>query len=213
VGLGFLEAIPRGHQFHDPRVAAKIAVACAVEYFHGDWREGCRESYYSDRMTRAESRKELDWIDAYRAGLLMALFLDDGTAINRLLEWPDTDLPVDDGTMDLTAADNHVHIALALAVRDEPKAKVAELAGRVESSKRKRAVAFWTTTQSILDGDASAFETRFKELVALYRKSGFETNCVESVVHMDGSILWHVARRSGLALPEFPDKTMDMILR
>jgi hypothetical protein len=30
---------------------------------------------------------------------------------------------------------------------------------------------------------------------------------------MDGSILWHAARRSGLALPDFPDKTMDMILR
>jgi hypothetical protein len=78
------------------------------------------------------------------------------------------DLPVDDGTMDLTAADNQVHIALALALRGEPKAKVAELAGRVESSKRKRAVTFWATAQSMLDGDASAFETRFKALVALY---------------------------------------------
>jgi hypothetical protein len=143
----------------------------------------------------------------------MALFLDDGTAISRLLEWPDTDLPVDDGTMDLTAADNQVHIALALALRGEPKAKFAELAGRVETSKRKRAVTCWAAVQSMLDGDASAFETSFKELVAHYRKSGFETNCVESIVHMDGSILWHVARRRKLALPKLPERSMDLILR
>jgi hypothetical protein len=213
VGLGFLEAIPLQHQFRDPRVAAKIAVASAVEFFHGDWRDGCRKFYYSDRMTRAESRKKLSWIDAYRAGLLMALFLDDEPAIRRILEWPDTDLVVDDGTMDLTAADNQVHIALAFALRGEPKARVAELADRIAGSKRKRAITFWAAAQSMLDGDASAFASRLKELVALYRKSGFETNCIESIVHIDGSILWHAARRSRLALTELPAKMMDMILR
>jgi hypothetical protein len=213
LGLGFLDAIPPRHQYRDPRVAAKIVVASAVEFFHGDWREGCREFYYSDRMSRAESRKELKWIDAYRAGLLTAFFLDDETAIRRVLEWPDTDLPVDDGTMDLTAADNHVHIALAFALRGETKARVAELADRIAVSKRKRAITFWAAAEAMLAGDASAFASRFKELSALYRKSGFGTNCVESIIHIDGSILWHAARRSGLALPELPEKTMDMILR
>jgi hypothetical protein len=28
----------------------------------------------------------------------------------------------------------------------------------------------------------------------------------------DGSILWHAARRTKLALPELPEKTMDLIL-
>jgi hypothetical protein len=36
---------------------------------------------------------------------------------------------------------------------------------------------------------------------------------IESVVHIDGSILWHAARPSALVVPELPDKTMDMILR
>jgi hypothetical protein len=164
-------------------------------------------------MARAESRKTLNWIDVYRAGVLVALFLDDETAIRRVLEWPDTDLPVDDGKMDLTAADNQVHIALALALRGEPKARVAELADRIAGSKRKRAITFWAAAQAMLDGDAAAFTSRFKELVALYRKSGFETNCIESIVHIDGSILRHGARRSGLGLPELPEKMMDMILR
>jgi hypothetical protein len=213
VGLGFLEAIPPRHPFRDPRVAAKIAVTSAVEFFHGDWRDGCREFYYSDRMTPAESRKKLSWIDAYRAGLLMALFLDDEKAIRGMFEWPDTDLRVDDGTMDLTAADNQVQIALAFALRGEPKARLAELADRIATSKRKRAITFWSAAQAMLDGDASTFTSRFKELVALYRKSGFETNCVESIIHIDGSILWHAARRTKLALPELPEKMMDLILR
>jgi hypothetical protein len=143
----------------------------------------------------------------------MALFLDEETAINRLFEWPDLDLPVDDGTMDLTSADNQAHIALAFALRGEPKVKVAELADRISGSKRKRAITFWSAAQAMLDGDAPSFASRFKELAALYRKSGFETNCVESIIHIDGSIQWHVARRMKLSLPELPEKTMDLILR
>jgi hypothetical protein len=213
VGLGFLQAIPPRHEFHDPRAVAKIAVAGAVEFVHGDWREGYREWYYSDRMTRAESRKKLRWIDAYRAGLLMALFLDDETAIRRILEWPDTDLPVDEGTLDLTAADNHIHIALAFALRGEPKVRVDEVADRIAKSKRKRAITFWAAARAILDGDAPTFASRFKDLLALYRKSGFQADCIYNIVHIDGSILWHAARRSKLALPELSEKMMDMILR
>jgi hypothetical protein len=35
------------------------------------------------------------WFEPYRQGLLLALFADDNKAIEKLLEWPETDLPVD----------------------------------------------------------------------------------------------------------------------
>ena len=115
VFLGYLGAIPSGHKFSDVTVQARAGVAKALEYFYGDWREGYKSFSYSEPMSRSQTRPELGWIDPYREGLLLALYVDDETAIRRLIEWPDTDLPVDDGYFNLTAGDNLVQIACSPA--------------------------------------------------------------------------------------------------
>ena len=211
VYFGYLEAIPSGHMFSDVSGQPRACVAKALEYFYGDWREGYKDFPYSEPDTRAQTRAKLGWIETYREGLLMALYIDDETAIRRLIEWPDTELPVDDGIFNQTAGDNLAQIALACRLRGEPEAKVAEVVEKLQASKRKRASVFWEAAVAILDKKPREFAASLKQLCTLYWKQAAENDRIIRP-HVDGSILWHLARRSSVALPDLPERALDRIV-
>jgi hypothetical protein len=120
VFLAFLGAIPPGHAFSDPKAVARAGVVRAIEFCYGAWRDSQKEFFYSVApMSRAETRAKLGWITPYREGLFLALYVDDESAIRRLIDWPDTDLPIDDGMDNRTAGDNHAQILLAFLLRGE----------------------------------------------------------------------------------------------
>jgi hypothetical protein len=212
VFLAYLGAIPPGHEFYDSKAQAQVGVARSLEFCYGAWRNGHKEIPYSKPMRLAQSRKKLGWIKPYREGLVLALYADDETATRRLIEWPDTDLPVDDGLTNLTAGDNQAQIALAFLLRGEPQKKLSKVVDQLRASKRKRAIVFWDAAEAIAANDPRAFATQLRELCNLYRKSAFQHGGFPNV-HIDGSILWHVARRSNLALPELAERALDLILR
>jgi hypothetical protein len=209
----YLEAIPAGHKFSDVTAPLRAGVAKAIEYFHGAWREGYKEYPNSRPMTRKRTRSKLGWIDQYCEGLLLALYLDDETAIRRLIEWPDTDLPVDDGTDNLTAEDNLAQIALACRLRGEPEKKVAQIVKKLSARNRKRPIAFWTAAVAALEKKPREFADSLKQLCNLYRKLAEEQNDRIPRPHVDGTILWHLARRSGIALPDLSEWASDRIVR
>lgn len=209
--LAHLGAIPPGHECVDPVRIASLGVARALEFCHGDWREGHKEFFYSNPMSRAESRAKLGWIDAYREGLMLALYVDDESAIGRLLAWPDTDLPIDEGLSDRTAGDNFAHIASAFVLRGEPRAKVEPVAEKLRASKRKRANVFFSAVEAAAAQDSTAFGKHLKELCSLFRKSPKDLAFPETFV--DGTILWHLARRSKIALPKLPDGSLHLVPR
>jgi hypothetical protein len=212
VYLGYLGAIPSGHEFSDVAAQARAGAARALEYFHGDWREGYRVFYYSEPMTREQTRAKLGWIEPYREGLLMALCVDDEPTIRRLIDWPDADLPVDDGAWNLTAGDNLAQIALACRLRGEPETKVTQVVKRLQASKRKRVSVFWSAAVAILENESREFAASLKQLCDLCWKQAPEKDRLLRP-HVDGSILWHLARRTGIALPNLPERSLDRIVR
>lgn len=119
VELRFLEAVPASQPCYDSVAVARRAAEMAVNYFFGEWHKnipqqpvylpGGKVRYSLDEpeqqlVTKAEMRERHDWIEAYREGLLMALYADDEPSFRKLIEWPDTDLPIDEGTWNLTAS-------------------------------------------------------------------------------------------------------------
>jgi hypothetical protein len=174
VFLAYLGAIPPGHEHADGKAVARAGAARAIEFCHRAWRDGHKEFPYSEPMSRAQTRAELGWIEPYREGLFLALYVDDESAIGRLLQWPDTDLPIDDGLSNLTAADNYAQIGLAFWLRGEPKDKVAQVVEKLHASKRKRASVFWAALEAIVGKDSPSFAKQMKELCSLYRKSATE---------------------------------------
>jgi hypothetical protein len=212
VYFGYLEAIPSEHEFSDVKTQARAGAARAIFYFYGAWRDGYKEFDDSKPKTREQTRAKLGWIDHYREGLLMALYVDDETAIRRLIEWPDAELPVDDGIDDLTAADNLAQIALACRLRDEREAKVAQVVKKLRASNRKRPIAFWAAVVAMLEKATREFASSLKQLYDLYRKKAPENDRLMRP-HVDASILWHLARRSAIALPDLPERSLDRIVR
>jgi hypothetical protein len=229
VELKFLEAIPASQPSHDSVAVARRAAAMAVNYFFGEWRipipqtpvflpgGGVRYSLDEEEekpMTKTEMRERKDWIEPYREGLLLALYADDEKSFKKLIEWPDTDLPVDEGMWNMTAADNQAHIALARVLRGDPKPKVEQIITEVLGSGRKRAIAFASAAQAVADDDAVTFVRHLKELSGLYlRKTPQLVRARRPELHVDGSILWHIGLRKRFALPELPERNLDLILR
>jgi hypothetical protein len=209
VALKFYEAIPTSHPFYDSLGVAQLGIAGALEYFFGDWREGFVLEGKS--LTRAETRQKRPWFEPYRQGLLLAFFADDDESIEKLLEWPDTDLPVDTFESGMTAADNQGHIALATVLRGDTHSKTEQILTRVLGSGRKRAIAFASAVRALSEEDAAAFGKHLKDLSNLYLKKLPRQWGVE--IHVDGSILWQTARRRKLALPELRERNLDLILR
>jgi hypothetical protein len=210
VVMGFLEAIPPGHAYADWRKLAAEAGSLAEHYLYGGWREGYREFPNSNRLTAAEARRELPWIDPYREGLLLALLSDDERALARIVAWPAEDLPVDDGTLDLTGMDNKYHVWLAGRLRGEG---MDDLAGVIRAGKRARAVLLLETAEAVFAGDGAGAAKRLKKLGGNFRKSGFRTNRMDASVSVEGTILWHVARRRGMTLGGLTAGVMDLIVR
>jgi hypothetical protein len=121
-------------------------------------------------------------------------------------------LPVDDGLDGLTAVDNDAHIALACLLRGEPKEKVSRVVDKLRARKRRRAIVFWSAIEAIVGKEPRAFALKLKELYDLYQESAANRGAFPGA-HVDGSILWHLARRSGIARPELAEPCLDLILR
>ncbi len=222
VELRFLEAIPASQPSYDSVAVAKRAAAMAVKYLFGDWQEsiprkgimGLAGKVDKVPLSREEMREDTDWIEPYREGVLLSLYSDDESSFQKLIKWPDTDLPVDDGIWNLTAADNQAHIALAFILRGEPQSKVDQILADVLAGGRKRAVTFASAAQAFANDDADAFARHLKELSKLYlKKPPMLVRDQRPELHVDGAILWHLGLRKKFPLPELPEKNLDLILR
>lgn len=210
--LGHLEVIPADMRpWTDWRRYAIEAGVLAEHYFYGDWRESYRRFSYETPMTREEARRKLPWIDAYRAGLLLALLVDDERGIDRVTSWPGGDLPADEGTFDLPAAYAQYHIHLARALRTGTASSGASFADLRRPGGRVRPLA--EAVDAALTGNAEAFGRALKEHLTGYRKSVFRLNRPDAIISIEGSILWHIARRRGLQLPDLRENQMDLVLR
>ncbi len=115
--LGWIGHPSRKRPLSDWREAGRRAVAAAVHYFQGAWRnkfEWCGEKY-----NKVTSRQALPWIDTYREGLALALAYGDWKSADQIIAWPGPDVRFDDGSFDRTREDNAYYIWLASRLRGE----------------------------------------------------------------------------------------------
>ena len=212
--LGFLEAIPTDlAPAGDWRHYAADAGAVAEGYFFGDWRVGYRRFATDPPLTREKARDELPWMDPYREGLLLALFADDEAGIERVTSWPGDDLPHDEGTLDLPAVYTTYHVHLARLLRNAPAGELSASATKLHDKANNRAAALVAAMEAAFAGDVAALTHALRQHLTSYRKRSFRVNRMDAAISIEGSILWHVARRRGLKLPDLPEKLADLILR
>jgi hypothetical protein len=215
--LRFLEAVPPGYALPASSELAAITASEAQRYFSDSWREGCLVWPGHPHRTAAQMRTDeyMGWYRHYRHGLLAVLAGDHDAVLTDLLRWPDTDLPLDDESGDATSSDNKVHIYLATRLRTggAEDAKTTELAQAVRTAKRPRAAGVLQAAEALFAGDAKAFQKGLERVLTQWRDKSLDKTRPERADSVDGSILWHLARRHGLALPKLPQRLEDVVLR
>jgi hypothetical protein len=211
-----------GHPVPEPdlsdwRGIGRRIVSTCLHYFFGDWRQNFL--YYDDDGGGAvpcdlpRSRTRLSWLDAYCLGLALALCLGDEAATDRLLEWPGRDLGFDEGFRDKTRADNAYQIWLASRLRGEPEESTADLLEQALGSKRKRPKLLAPTAQALLAGDSAGFTRSLTACLRNYRTSELDPRLVRTAMSVEGTALWHLARRRGLEVGKIPEDLMLLIPR
>jgi hypothetical protein len=148
-----------------------------------------------------------------RNALAVALCLGDDAATDRLLEWPGRDLGFDEGYWDRTRADNAYQIWLASRLRGEPAESTADLLEQALGSKRKRPKLLAATAQALLAGDSAGFTRSLTAYLRYYRTSELNPQLVRIAMSVEGTALWHLARRRGLEVGGIPEDLMLLIPR
>lgn len=197
------------HPLGDVRAYAEKVVTIALDYFFGPWRDAY--SFYPKKpWNRNQCRKRLEWVAPYLEGLLCAMLLDDWEAVLRLADWPGPDVNRKD--LDYTPADIDYYILQARHLKGSPTSESKRLVASIQTGPKQRAKKLLKALQAIEAGDAPRFEAALNVYLKHFWSYEAELDELERSVSMDGSILWHVARRAGLPLPALPVQWMDLIV-
>ena len=188
----------------DWREVSRRLISACIYYFYGPWRD--KFKYFRKEYNRQSARTKLDWIDAYRYGLVFALCLSDWESADQLLQWPGPDLSYDEGVCELTEQDQAYHIWLASRLRGEPESASSQQRAMIEDGTRRRPKMLLAAADAMFAGDTETFLTALEKYLRHYKKREFITGrgtdfgfCIEA------SILWHLARRREMELKPFAE--------
>ncbi|WP_165235688.1 hypothetical protein [Aquisphaera insulae] len=154
----------------------------------------------------------LPWIEKYRLGLTLALSLEDWPSADRLIEWPGDDLRLDEGLDDLTPGDNAYQIWLAGRLRGDLNA-MDEGKLLVRMNRRSHLKVLVIAAQALLRDDDAAFHQALSTGLIRHRGRTFKTSDIYSAVCIDGTVLWHLARRRSMRPIVLPPELEIFIAR
>jgi len=181
-----------------------------VDYFLGDWRDNacCSDG---EGMTRDECRKELEWQDPLREGLVAITVSQDNENLEKLCTYPEEDLFFDEGSWDRTKDDNTCFIVLARFIRDKSLDSSQELVTRLEKSRRKRPKLFIAVLKAIAEHDKDRIRATMLDYMKQYIKVELDKD-VSMIVSIDGTILWNLAVMKCGELEPLDQELMDFII-
>jgi hypothetical protein len=196
-GMAIFAMRSMGYQFvkeelNSPRGVGTRVVQSIIFYFYGPWRD--KFNYLLEDYDRAIARQRLPWIDYFREGLSVALSLQDWPSAGRLLDWVDTDLPVDEGTSDRSSEDNAYYMSLVLRFRSEAQEKISTQLALVETSRRQRVKLLAAAANALLIQDRKEFVSKLTVYLKYYCRTELHNNRVDLGICADANILWHLAR-------------------
>jgi len=210
---------------HDWREAGRQLVTADLYYYFDPWWE--KVHWYEHSLTevsvkvvnREQVRAKLKWISNYREALPIAVSLGDWTSADRLLEWPGPDLKDDEGYDERTAEDNAYQVWLAMRLRGESGAEVDARRDLIARRSRQRPKLLALAADALLDGESDQLAKTLAEYLKFYQKREIDLRrdpgrrLVRQGICLDGTVLWHLARRRGLGEIKLPEELMIMIAR
>jgi hypothetical protein len=201
----------------DWREAGRQSVPAVLYYLFGPWRE--KFLWRRELIDRLQARAKLKWISYYRDALPIALSFSDWASADRLLEWPGSDLMEDEGFDDRTAEDNAYQIWLAMRLRGESGSEVDARRDLIARRSRQRPKLLALAADALFAAAPELFAKTLSDYLKYYRKREIDLRPmpngrpVRDGICLDGTVLWHLARRRGLGEIKLPEELMILIAR
>jgi hypothetical protein len=201
----------------DWREPGRQLVNATVHFLFGPWRESFL--WEGKLIDREQARAKLPWISYYRNALMIALSSSDWASADRLIEWPGPDLNDDEGFDDHTAEDNAYQIWLAMRLRGESGSEVDARRDLMARRSRQRPKLLALAADALFAAEPDQLAKTLSDHLKYYRKREIDLSPkpygrpVQEGISLDGTGLWHLARRRGLGEIPLPDELMLMIAR
>lgn len=193
------------------RHAAFRIPALAAEYFLGDWREAWAKANPTFVVPR--THPEFGWYDIWRWGLIFALVMDDEASLQALSTWVGNDLVHDEGLCDATTGDNQFLILLGFLFSDRTPHERYEQRQSVLESEGYKGRLCLGLLEAIEDSDRITIREQFSRLAHHNKNREFRDDRPDHAVMIEGTMLWHIARRNNVHLDDLPVDVMDRIIR
>jgi hypothetical protein len=205
----------------------RIAIQAILCFLYGEWRT--RYSWHHfiytspdgpPYLTVDETRQKIGWVYTFREGLLAALLLNDRDSAQKMLDWVQIDA-CRDKSRSAQVDPSHVEYFMLLGYffQTGHLDNVESLKEAVRKGRCKRTQMLLDCLERIVTKDVKKFVALFEK----YLKYAFKSNLLFShpdsprspaaLTDIDSCIIWAVALRSGLTLPELPDELMDYVIR
>jgi hypothetical protein len=166
-------------------------------------------------LGREGCRRELEWMEQWRAGLVWALGLGLDDAVARLAEYPGPDLP-DVDCDDFGPADKASFLVLARVLRGDRTA--SPMLGRMPETaillydRKKKPRLLLAALDRIVFHDTKGFQKEWLKCLHYHIQRELPERGLDNKLALDATILYYTARRTGMEI-EVPDKYRDHVIR
>jgi hypothetical protein len=201
-------------------------INCAMQYFYGKWRNGFRNFSYETSCTEKESRLKTQWNHQFYRGSLFSLLKNDNESLLRISQWVDRDVleigaihPFNDSSHAPVFYFSPLFFVFAQYFCNVPREKYATEIDSIVKGTRSATKTLLKIWESIYAKDSISFKKQMEQILNKHiqksakakMKAPFMLTAYDIISH-EATLMWNIALRSGMEMPEFPEEFMDKII-
>jgi hypothetical protein len=199
-------------------------IDCTLQYFYGNWRNEYKQFPYEEPYTEKESRLRTTWNREFYQGSLFSLFKNDKESLLKIAQWIDRDIiaigaihPFDYSSHTSITYFSPLFYVFAQYFCGVPREKYAQEIDCITKGTRSVTKALLKVWESIYEKDSKTFEKQIVQMLdkhikqASKMKPPFDFSPL-NIVSQEITLMWNIALRSGMKMPEFPEEIMDRIV-
>ena len=192
------------------REHAMALVQEAEDYLSGDWREsyidtrwvensehpdgGYRENF---KLGRDGCRRELQWMEVFRDGLLWALYLDDLTTARRIAEYPCDDVPEQE--FDFGPPDKAWRAVAASLLLGRHRSEWEMQARTIERARAKMPRLLMGALDAASRGDSNQFGKMIRYSIRHHVRNKSNDHDLSNKLALNTSVVMQVGRTLGVS--------------
>jgi hypothetical protein len=190
---------------------AAQCIELTFQHFFGNWRN-VELKWQGRKVTPETARKKLPWMQIWKAAAVCGLSTEGVALFSKVVDYVEDDLGFDEATRDFDKADNKYEVLVSRFIRGKALTDSPRLVKLIREGKGRRPRMLLDVLEAVEAGDSDAMGKRLAAYLAYFRKTEFRTNRLDCTLSMEGSVLWHLARRKGMKLPKMKQADMDHIV-